>query len=85
MADVEVYVGDGSLKEKPKNRKKNEKKEELLVRGTDDEEMVLREFDERETFPQQPYKQIQEKETIQPLQSKEEEQTNKEKVLERAE
>ena len=47
MTDVEVIVGDGELKEKPrKNKQKNTQVAEPLIKGTTDEEMIEREFDE---------------------------------------
>src|SRR3989344_1000028 len=53
MTDVEVFVGDGSLKERPRKKKKEEITEvPKLVEGTTDEGMIMREFDAPSTTEQ---------------------------------
>ena len=44
MTDVEVIIGDGGLKEKPKNKKQKIKVEESVVQEISEEDKILREF-----------------------------------------
>ncbi len=79
MTDVEVIIGDGGLKEKPKNKKQKIKVEESVVQEISEEDKILREFgpvQEKQQVIQPDYQNTKEDEVSTSQQIKEQQSTD---------